>query len=244
MGYFSHLDYSQYMDIKLLELNIITVFEKKILTDDLDRPQIKSILQKDKDIPPQYIEVPDFVVFDYLTNPTYPVQLHFQDKREIFVISSNIELNLEEPSVVKSFSFDYLAINNTKLLKDLELVSQGFNVLFAVSPNEKNETFGWIKNKLSSVLEDKGEFFAGGARFIRVNKDGKSRLEFKIDPAAIPELGASFTGQYIVSINKHFQEPQSVGHLPPNWNDDVETRLVQFKNEALEAVKKLADMVA
>lgn len=216
------------------EINIVIVSNQTLDFDVFNRGQIKGVLNDGYDEPPRYIEIPEqAAVFDYLTNPEFPVQLNLQGNKIVFVLSGNAGFNPSEEENLTNFAnrFKTVLELNTFSSVTSDIKAVGFNAMVSIVSEEAEETFSTITSStLGDVLSEEGSFHAGGLQIVRI--DGHKRTEVNLSPV-IPEMGEDFTHSYNLRINQHFQ-PAST-----NWLNSLNTDALSFKDKVESIITTL-----
>lgn len=225
------------MDILIKEISIVCIYKNSLEIDSLDRAEIKSLLQEDYDEPPKYLEIPGPValaVFDYLNNPSFPVQLSFQGKKQTFVINGTADIDLKDEEILTGFVSRQKELNSLEFLKELKKVALGFNFSITLQAGESEKIFENIGGEeLDRVFGEEGTLIAKGFRIVRIKREEKKRIDFKAEPI-IPEMRRAFTYSYNLHINIHNQP------IDDSFLDSIQTNFLSAKNKALEMIESIA----
>lgn len=216
------------------EINLVLVTNNVLDFDSFNRSEIKTALKDTFDELPRYIEIPEqAAVFDYLTNPEFPVQLNLQGNKIVFVLSGNAGFNPGEKTNLTNFANRFKTVLEldtfSSVISDVKAV--GFNAMVSIVSGEAEETFSTITSSvLGNVLSAEGSFHAGGLQIVRI--DGHKRTEVNLNPV-IPEMGEDFTHSYNLRVNQHFQ-PAST-----NWLSSLNTDALSFKDKVESIITTL-----
>ncbi len=216
------------------EVNIVLVANNVLDFDSFNRGQIKAALKDTYDESPRYIEIPEqAAVFDYLTNPEFPVQLSLQANKIIFIQSGNAGFDPGEEENLTNFANRFKAILEldtfSSVVSDIKAI--GFNSLVSIISEDAEEAFSTVmSSKFSDVLTEEGDFHAGGLQLVRIN--GNKRIEVNLNPV-VPEMGEAFTHSYNLRVNQHIQPATT------NWLNDLATDIQTFKSKVEQIITTL-----
>lgn len=220
------------MKTHTLEINAIIVTDKNVNLSSINQEEISKMLGNGFASEPTYIKMSNVSVFDYMSNPDFPVQLNIQGNKIIFILSGNASFDFGKKDKINEFTNKFIEILNSDSFKNYigNIKAIGTNIAVSVVSDSDEKLFQSLLLNFQEILSSQGSFHAGGIRLLR--KNDNKRLEVSLEPV-IPDMGNDFTESYIIKINKHI-EP-----INNSWTEDIRNQLISFNKESSDIIKEL-----